>query len=70
MVASVESIGTMGNWKARKLVKGSRASRTSGKSKGIVPDTLARYMCRRNRSYKHAQYGAVMARLGTRKKSK
>lgn len=70
MQASVESVGTMGDWKARKLVKGARASRTTGKSKGLVPDALARYMCRRGRSYKHAQYSAVMARLGTRKKAK
>lgn len=69
LIASPESKGTMGDWKARKLVKGLRASRSTGKSKGLVPDALARYMCRSNRSYKHPLYGEVMARLGSRKKS-
>lgn len=69
-LASKESIGTMGTWKLRKVVKGARASRSTGKSKGLVPDALARFMCRNNRSYKHPQYGEVMARLGVRKKSK
>jgi len=57
----------MGTWKARKLVKGLRASQTTGKQKGMVPDSLARYMCRANRSYKHKEYSRVMATLGKRK---
>lgn len=61
---------TMGKWKARKMVKGQRASQTTGKSKGLVPAPLARFMCRRNRSYKHPEYDAVMAALGKRKNAK
>lgn len=61
---------SMGNWKKRKLVKGLRASQTTGKSKGINPSPLARTMCRRNRSYKHPQYTEVMSTLGKRGKAK
>jgi hypothetical protein len=46
----------MGTWKARKVVKGSRASRTPGNKKGLVPPQWARYICRNNRSYKHPEY--------------
>lgn len=45
-------------------------SRTPGRAKGIRPGTLARFMCKRNRSYKHASYGAVMDKLGRRTKAK
>lgn len=41
-----------GAWKARKLVKGARASRTSGREKGMVPTAETRTICRRNRSWK------------------
>lgn len=58
---------TMGNWRKRKLVKGSRASQTTGKSKGIRPSQLAKSMCRRNRSYKHPLYSEIMKSLGVRK---
>lgn len=58
----------MGNWKKRKLVKGQRASRATGRSKGIVASSLAKYMCRRNRSYKNPSYGIVMAKIGARAK--
>lgn len=53
----------MGTWKTRKLVKGIRASRTTGKSKGIIASPLERTMCRRNRSYKNPQYQTVMSKL-------
>lgn len=46
----------MGTWKARKLQKGQRASRTPGNKKGLVPPSIARYMCRANRSYKNSLY--------------
>ncbi len=46
----------MGTWKARKLIKGTRASRTPGNKKGLVPPSWARYICRRNRSYTHPMY--------------
>lgn len=46
----------MGNWKARKLQKGLRASREAGRKKGLVPPSWARYICRSNRSYKHPFY--------------
>ena len=48
---SLKPKSTMGDWKKRKLIKGLRASHTTGKSKGIAPSPLARTMCRRNRSY-------------------
>jgi hypothetical protein len=51
---------TMGTWKARKLVKGARGSRTTGKQKGIVPTALRKWMCRHNRSWKHPLYGEIM----------
>ena len=46
----------MGTWKARKLQKGQRASRTPGNKKGLVPPAIARYICRSGRSYKHPSY--------------
>lgn len=46
----------MGTWKARKLIKGQRASRTPGNKKGLVPPQWARYIARSNRSYKHPLY--------------
>lgn len=45
-----------GEWKARKLNKGVRASRESGKKKGLVPPQWAKNICRRNRSYKDPNY--------------
>jgi hypothetical protein len=47
----------MGAWKARKLQKGLRASRESGRKKGLVPPTWAKYIAKANRSYKHPSYG-------------
>ncbi len=46
----------MGTWKARKINKGLRASRESGKKKGLVPPQWAKHICRSNRSYKHPKY--------------
>lgn len=56
----MKAASTMGTWKRRKLVKGQRASRTTGKSKGIVSSTLQRYMCRANRSWRHPLYEEIM----------
>jgi len=61
---------TMGTWKTRLLVKKGRGSQTTGKSKGIIASTLAKYMCRRNRSYKHPLYAEVMDSLLVRKVKK
>lgn len=61
---------SMGRWKARKLIKKGRGSQSTGKSKGLVPSALARFMCRRGRSHKHPLYAEVMAGLGIRKVKK
>lgn len=42
----------MGTWKARKLQKGQRASRESGKKKGLVPPAWAKYCAKASRAYK------------------
>lgn len=47
---------TGGQWKASKLTKGLRKSQTPGNKKGLVPPSIARYIARSNRSYKHADY--------------
>lgn len=60
--------GSMGQWKARVLKKKGRGSQATGRSKGIVASPIQKYMCRRNRSYKLANYGAVMASIGQRAK--
>lgn len=44
---------SMGTWKRRKLQKGQRASRTTGRSKGLVPPTWARACARQARAYKN-----------------
>ncbi len=41
-----------GQWKVRKLFKGMRASRESGKKKGLVPPTWAKACARMSRAYK------------------
>lgn len=48
-------------------MRSNRPSQTTGKSKGIRPSPLDRYICRRNRSYKHPSYALVMEKLGERK---
>lgn len=58
----------MGTWKKRILQKKDKGRQESGKSKGLVPDSIARYMCRSNRSYKHKLYSVVMSKLGQRKR--
>ena len=61
----------MGNWKRKTFEKRTKASRTTGKSKGIVASPLERTICRRNRSYKMREYAAVMKRLnGEKRRSK
>jgi hypothetical protein len=57
----------MSHWKSRTISKTTKGSQTPGIKKGIHPSQLERYMCRRNRSYKHADYARVMASLGLRK---
>lgn len=61
---------TMGTWKTKIIQKKSRGSRQTGKSKGIVASPLAKYMCRRGRSYKHPLYQEIMAGLGIKKSAK
>ena len=63
MEASRESIRKMGTWKLKQLSKKTKGSQTTGKSKGIITTALERMMCRRNRSWKHPLYGAVMSKL-------
>jgi len=47
----------MGTWKTRKLQKGSRASRESGRKKGLVPPTWAKACARQSRAYRtHPRY--------------
>lgn len=47
----------MGNWKSRKLRKGLRASRESGRKKGLVPPSWARACAKQARAYKtHPRY--------------
>jgi hypothetical protein len=57
-----------GEWKARLLEKGTRASQTPGKKKGIAASGLDKTMCRRNRSYKHPAYDAIMLKLDGNKR--
>lgn len=45
-------------------------AREAGKKKGILPSPLEKWMCRHNRSWKHPRYGAIMEKLGSRKKGK
>jgi hypothetical protein len=43
----------MGSWKSRKIQKGARASRESGRKKGLVPPSWARACARMARAYKN-----------------
>lgn len=63
VIYAKEAAHTMGTWKARQIGKKNKASRTTGRSKGIVSSALERYMCRRNRSYKHPLYAKVLLSL-------
>ena len=46
-----------GTWRARQLFKGLRASRESGKKKGLVPPAWAKACARMSRAYKnHPDY--------------
>lgn len=67
---SKESIGKMGLWKSNKIQKKTRGSQTTGRQKGIVASSLQKYMCRRNRSWKHPLYQEVMRKIGERKAKK
>jgi len=51
---------TMGTWKRRQIEKKNKGKQETGKSKGLCPDPLQRYLCRSNRSYKHPAYATVM----------
>lgn len=50
----------MGTWKSRIFSKRNKGKSEPGKGKGIHPSPLQRYMCRRNRSWKHPEYHTVM----------
>ena len=48
---------TMGTWRRRKLQKGQRASRESGRKKGLVPPAWAKACAKQARAYKnHPRY--------------
>ena len=51
---------SMRTWKVHKIKKAHKGSQTTGRSKGIVSSALQRFMCRRNRSYKHPLYAEIM----------
>jgi hypothetical protein len=52
----------------RKLVKGNKASRTSGKEKPNCKITpLDKYMAKRGRAYKHPLYGAWCEKMDKKK---
>ena len=51
---------SMGTWKIKVVKKANKGSRTTGKSKGIIATSLQRYMCRKNRSWKHPLYNIIM----------
>jgi hypothetical protein len=61
---------SMGNWKKKLIQKKGRGSQTTGKSKGIVATALQKSMCRRNRSYKHPNYGVIMDSIGVKRTKK
>lgn len=65
-----EALGTMGSWRKRQIDKKNKGKQESGKSKGITADPLTKYMCRKNRSYKHPLYNEVMEKIGTNRKRK
>ncbi len=51
-MSDVVSYG-MGTWKKRKLTKNARASRESGKKKGLVPPMWAKNCAKASRAYKN-----------------
>lgn len=51
-MSDVVSYG-MGAWKKRKLTKNARASRESGKKKGLVPPMWAKNCAKASRAYKN-----------------
>lgn len=51
---------SMVTWKIKVIKKKGKGSQTPGKQKGIVSSSLQRFMCRRNRSYKHPLYAEIM----------
>lgn len=54
MISDVKSkYKTGGMWKARKLFKGLRANRESGRKKGLVPPQWAKACARNARAYKN-----------------
>lgn len=58
----------MSNWRSNKMRKANKGSQTPGKAKGLVATPIQRYMCTRNRSWKHPRYEEVMASIGSRKR--
>ena len=58
----------MGHWKSKTFSKKTKASKTTGKSKGIVVSPLERTICRRNRSWKMREYSSVMKLLNGEKR--
>lgn len=52
----------MGSWKKLKIAKQNRGSSATGRSKGMVPPTINRTICKRSRSYKLREFEAVMSK--------
>ncbi len=46
----------MGDWKRRSISKKTKASRESGKKKGLCPPAWARYCAKASKGYKHPLY--------------
>lgn len=57
----------MGTWKKRIILKQHRGSSATGRSKGMVPPTINRTICKRSRSYKLREFSAVMAKYDENK---
>ena len=58
----------MGTWKTKSIGKKTKASRTTGRQKGITSSPLERTICRRNRSWKMKEYGLTMQKLNGEKR--
>lgn len=53
----MKSKTTMGTWRAR-IIRKTRASRTTGRSKGLVPPAWAKACAKNARAYRqHPRYG-------------
>lgn len=60
----------MASWKSKVIKKKGKRSVTTGRAKGIFATPLERTVCRRNRSWKMAEYSKVMKVLDGNKRRK